>query len=108
MVAASRDAYDGSGQRQAGHIMNSEYGLHIPDELEKRMLRCRAPVRDAIRKRLRDIAIGAGKNRQRVKTAAAREPPLRFYVYEGYKIAYQLDAADRRVIVLDIELLPVS
>src|SRR3954469_3072705 len=89
-------------------VMNSEYGLHIPDELVKRMRRCRAPVRDAIRERLRQIAIGAGKARQRVKAAAPREPPLRFYVYEGYKIAYQLDAADRRVVVLDIELLRVS
>ncbi len=89
-------------------VMNSEYGLHIPDELAQRMLRCRAPVRDAIRERLRQIAIGAGKARQRVKAVAPREPPLRFYVYEGYKIAYQLDAADRRVVVLDIELLPIS
>ena len=88
--------------------MNTEYGLHISDEIEKRVLRCRASVRDAIRTRLRQIAIGAGKARRRVKALAPGEPPLRFYVYEGYRIAYQLDAASRRVVVLDLELLPID
>jgi mRNA-degrading endonuclease RelE of RelBE toxin-antitoxin system len=89
-------------------VMNTEYGLHISDELEKRMLRCRTPVREAIRERLRQIAIGAGKARRRGKTVALKEPPLRFYVYEGYRIAYQLDAASRRVVVIDIDLLPID
>jgi len=88
--------------------MNTEYGLQISGELEKRVLRCRASVRDAIRARLRQIAIGAGKARQRVKALVPGEPPLRFYVYEGYRIAYQLDAASRRVVVLDLELLPIE
>jgi mRNA-degrading endonuclease RelE of RelBE toxin-antitoxin system len=88
--------------------MNTEYGLHVSDELEKRMLRCRASVRVAIRERLRQIALGAGKGRRRVRTPASNEPPLRFYVYEGYRIVYQLDAGKRRVVVLNIELLPVD
>jgi len=88
--------------------MNTEYGLQISGELEKRVLRCRASVRDAIRARLRQIAIGAGKARPRVKALVPGEPPLRFYVYEGYRIAYQLDAASRRVVVLDLELLPIE
>jgi len=88
--------------------MNTVYGLHLSDELEKRMLRCRAPVRDAIRGRLREIATGAAKGPQRVKAAAVKVPPLRFYVYEGFRIAYRLDAESRRVVVLDIERLPVD
>ena len=88
--------------------MNTVYGLHLSDELEKRMLRCRAPVRDAIRGRLREIATGAGEAPRRGKAAAVREPPLRFYVYEGLRIGYRLDAESRRVVVLDIERLPVD
>ena len=88
--------------------MNIQYGLHIPDALEKRMLRCRTPVRDAIRERLRQIAIGAGKAHQRLKAVAPKESPERFYVYDGYRIVYQLDAEGRRVVVLDIERLPVE
>jgi len=88
--------------------MNTEYGLHISDEVEKRILRCRTSVPDAIRERLRQIAIGAGNARQRVKAVVPRQPPLRFYVYEGYRIVYQLDADSRRVVVLNIELLPVD
>jgi len=88
--------------------MKTEYRLHVSEALEKRMLRCRAPVRDAIRKRLRQIAIAAGRARRRVKALAPGEPPLRFYVYEGHRIAYELDAPSRRVVVLDIQLLPVE
>jgi mRNA-degrading endonuclease RelE of RelBE toxin-antitoxin system len=88
--------------------MNTEYGLHISSEVEKRILRCRSTVRGAIRERLRQIAIGAGRARQRAKAVVPKEPPLRFYVYEGYRIVYQLDAHSRRVVVLDIQLLPVD
>jgi hypothetical protein len=88
--------------------MNTEYRLNISDALEKRMLRCRAPVREAIRERLRQIAIAAGRSRRRAKALAPGEPPLRFYVYEGHRIAYVLDVVSRRVVVLDIEPLPVD
>lgn len=86
----------------------TEYGLHVPDELEKRLLHARAPVRDTIRERLRQIAIGAAEGGNRIDTVAAGAPPLRFYVYEGYRIVYRLDTESRRVIVLDIELLPIE
>jgi mRNA-degrading endonuclease RelE of RelBE toxin-antitoxin system len=102
MVKDAADAYDRS------QPMTTTYGLHISDDLEKRMLRYRAPVRDAIRERLQEIATGAGKARQRGKTLTPREPPLRVYVYEGYRIAYQIDGASRRVVVLNIERVPVN
>jgi hypothetical protein len=88
--------------------MGTEYGLHISDELEKRILRCRVSVRDAIRKRLREIAVGAGKARARAKALAPKEPPLRFYVNEEHRVVYQLDTSSRRVVLLDIEQLPIS
>jgi hypothetical protein len=89
-------------------VVTPEYGFHVPDEIEKRMRRCRAPMRAAIRKRLDEIAASAGKGGRRVKISARKEPALRFYVYEGYRIDYQLDPESRQVVVLDLELLPVD
>jgi mRNA-degrading endonuclease RelE of RelBE toxin-antitoxin system len=86
----------------------ADYGLRISADIEKRMRRCRAPVRAAILKQLAEIAASAGTSKRRVKVAAQKEPPLRFYVYEGYRIAYQLDADTRRVVILDLQLLPVD
>ena len=88
--------------------MTTDYGFHISGELEKRMRRCRAPMRAAIRKRLDEIAASAGKGARRAKTPSGKAPPLRFYVYEGYRIAYQLDSKSREVVVLDLQLLPIE
>jgi mRNA-degrading endonuclease RelE of RelBE toxin-antitoxin system len=86
----------------------SKFGFHISAEVEKRMARWRASVRDEVRRRLAEIAASAGKTVRKVKAPERKEPPLRFYVYEGYRIAYQIDEEHRRVVVLDIELLPVA
>jgi len=95
--------------------VTTDFAFHISDEIERRMRRCRAPVREAIRKRLGEIAASAGKSRARAKASdrgarapERKEPPLRFYVYEGYRIAYRLDAASRRLVVLNLELLPAD
>jgi mRNA-degrading endonuclease RelE of RelBE toxin-antitoxin system len=89
-------------------IATSEFGFHISDAVEKRMRRWRAPVREEVRRRLAEIAESAGKVVRKAKAPDRKEPPLRFYVYEGYRIAYQVEEQLRRVVVLDIELLPVS
>jgi mRNA-degrading endonuclease RelE of RelBE toxin-antitoxin system len=79
------------------------YGLHISKEIELRLGRCRASIRSAIRERLQEIVTTAGKTRSAGKSSE-REPPLRFYVYEGYRVFYQIDPASRRVVVLDFEV----
>jgi mRNA-degrading endonuclease RelE of RelBE toxin-antitoxin system len=79
-----------------------EYDLHIPKEIAGRLGRRRAPVRTAIRDRLREIAVTAGGSRARSKRLAPKEPPLRFYVYEGYRVFYQVDPSTRRIVVLDL------
>jgi mRNA-degrading endonuclease RelE of RelBE toxin-antitoxin system len=33
---------------------------------------------------------------------------MRFYVYEGYRIFYQLDPRTRRVVVLDFGVVPAG
>jgi mRNA-degrading endonuclease RelE of RelBE toxin-antitoxin system len=89
-------------------VVTVDYGVRMSAEIEGRMRRCRASVRAAIQKQLGDIAASAGSNRRHAKVPEQQEPPLRFYVYEGYRISYQLDAKTRRVIVLDIQLLAVA
>ena len=79
-----------------------DYGLLISKELEGRLGRYRAPIRSAIQSRLKDIARDAGKRKSQRKGAEPREPPLRFYVYEGYRVFYQLDSRTRRLVVLDL------
>jgi mRNA-degrading endonuclease RelE of RelBE toxin-antitoxin system len=78
------------------------YALAFPQEVERRFLRFRASIRAAIRRRLEDIVAAAGKSRANAKMLAGKEPPLRFYVYEGFRVAYQVDPGTRRVVVLDI------
>jgi len=85
---------------------SKEYSLAFSRELERRLLRFRASIRAAIRERLDDIVAAAGKARARSKLLAGKEPPLRFYVYEGFRVVYQVDPGTRRVVVLDIAAVP--
>jgi mRNA-degrading endonuclease RelE of RelBE toxin-antitoxin system len=78
------------------------YALGFSRETERRLLRCRASLRAAIRERLESIALEAAKPGRRLKQPGRKEPPLRFYVYEGYRVVYQVDEQTRRVVVLDL------
>jgi len=95
---------------RAGKVANeaATYSVRIPTDVERRIRRCRASVRAAIQKNLGEIASSASAQRRLAKTPDQKEPPLRFYVYEGFRIAYQLDPEARRVVVLDLELLPAE
>lgn len=85
-------------------VVTTDYGFQISPEIERRMRRCRASLRQAIRTRLGEIAQRAGKAHQPDTGNARKEPTLRFNADEGYRIAYQVDSQTRRVVVLDIEL----
>ena len=89
-------------------MTTTNYGLHIPSEIERRIGRCRASVSGAIRERLREIAVAAGKTRSRPAARVVREPPLRSHVQDGYQVLYQVDSGTRRVVVLGFGLLPVG
>ncbi len=78
------------------------YGLVMSKELEGKLRRCRAPIRAAIRDQLKDIADAASGLAKAAKPKSPKEPPHRFYVYDGYRVFYQLDAGTRRVVVLDV------
>jgi mRNA-degrading endonuclease RelE of RelBE toxin-antitoxin system len=80
----------------------AEYALGFSKDVERRFLRFRASVRLAIRERLEGIATAASKVGKASKHLGRKEPPLRFYVYEGYRVVYQVDQDTRRVVVLDL------
>jgi hypothetical protein len=82
--------------------MKIDYGLHIPKAVERRIGRCRAAVQSAIRTRLQELVVAATKGRTRLERALAKAPPLRFYIYEGYRISYRIDPVTRRVVVLGL------
>jgi mRNA-degrading endonuclease RelE of RelBE toxin-antitoxin system len=85
------------------------FTLNIPADVERRLDRCRASIRRAIRDRLRDIAVAAAQEAsrpRRTKSPRAGEPTLRFYVYEGYRVLYRLDPETRRVVVSDLAAAP--
>jgi mRNA-degrading endonuclease RelE of RelBE toxin-antitoxin system len=86
--------------------VTTEYALEISGDLQRRLRRCRASIREAIHDRLQEIAVAAGQSRSRAKRLVRQEPPLRLYVLEGYRIFYQVDPETRRVVVLDLTSVP--
>jgi len=88
--------------------MKSEYKIHIGAGIEGRIGRCRASVRAAVAAGLRNIAVTAGESHGRARAPLKKSPSMRFYVYEGYRVFYQLDPRTRRVVVLDFGDVPAA
>ena len=73
------------------------FGLHISTDIERRLARCRASIRD----QLQEIALVAERSSGRARRSERKEPPLRFYIHESYRVFYQVDPVARRIVVLD-------
>jgi hypothetical protein len=86
--------------------MTNEYKVHLGTGIEGRIGRSRASVRAAVGDSLRNIAITAGESHGRARGLAKKGPLMRFYVYEGYRVFYQLDQRTRRVMVLNFDVVP--
>jgi mRNA-degrading endonuclease RelE of RelBE toxin-antitoxin system len=81
-----------------------DYTLHVPDDVARQLQHCRASMRVSIQKALQGIVESAAAKRPLRKPASiAKGPPLRLYVFEGFRVSYQVDAATRRVVVLDMQ-----
>ena len=87
--------------------MTNEYKVHLGTGIEGRIGRCRASVRAAVGDSLRNIAITAGESHGRAPAVSKMGPLMRFYVYEGCRVFYQLDQRTRRVMVVDFGVMPV-
>jgi hypothetical protein len=78
-----------------------DYLLHIPEEIERRLRRCRLSIRQAIHARLVKIAKVETKGHSaRRARPATLGPALRFYASESYRVSYNVDRKRRRVVVL--------
>jgi hypothetical protein len=88
--------------------MKPEYKVHLATEMKGRIGRCRASVRAAIEDGLHSIAVTAGQSHGREQVSVKKGPSMRFYVYEAYRILYQLDPRTRRVVVLEVGVVPTG
>lgn len=80
------------------------YTLHVPTDIERQIDRCRASIRASIRQRLQEILDGAAKRLASAKKSPTpKGPPLRFYVYDGYRVSYQVNPVTRSILVLALD-----
>lgn len=84
------------------------FTLHIPKDIEAQLRRCRVSIRQSIRTQLKSIVerLATVSPASREKSPASEGPPHRFYVFEGYRISYQVDPITRRVVVLTLGETP--
>jgi mRNA-degrading endonuclease RelE of RelBE toxin-antitoxin system len=79
------------------------YTLTIPTPIVVQLQKCPATLRQAIRKRLREITDGVtAYPPARGKVAPVLGPPLRFYVSERYRVSYQVNPLTRSIVVLEL------
>jgi mRNA-degrading endonuclease RelE of RelBE toxin-antitoxin system len=80
-----------------------QYTLEIPAEVKRQLRRFRASIRGSIQTHLQEIVDGATARPSAGKKAAPHQgPPLRFYVFEGCRVFYQVNTTARRVVVLEL------
>jgi mRNA-degrading endonuclease RelE of RelBE toxin-antitoxin system len=81
----------------------NRFTLHIPKDVAAQLSRCRVSIRQSIRKRLQEIIEGLAKRPEAPpQPTESAGPNLRFYVFEGYRVSYQVDPASRKVVVLKL------
>ncbi len=85
-------------------LLTSEYTLHIPASIERRLSRVSALAQGAIRAALRQTVLGATGSK--LGTVGERLfPPLRLYA-NGYRVFYQLERDTHRLVVLSFGKAP--
>ncbi len=85
----------------------SDYSVRISEDIGRQLRRCRASFRQSIQKRLQEIVDEAtALPVSRRPAAATQGPRLRFYVFEGYGVSYQVDHITRSVTIT--KLRPAS
>jgi hypothetical protein len=81
----------------------AQYTLQLPNGVERQLARCRASIRRSIQKRLQEIVDQASSAAPATGPSPAPQgPPLRFYVFEGCRVSYQLNPVTRSVVVLKL------
>ena len=86
-----------------------KYTLRMPKAVEQQLQKCRASIRQTINERLRVIVEAVATHPPALRKSPGRKPPtsqgppLRFYVLEGYRVSYVVNAVTRSVDVLELQ-----
>jgi mRNA-degrading endonuclease RelE of RelBE toxin-antitoxin system len=91
------------GDRQAGTM--KQYTLQLREKVERQLRGCRTSIRQSIRQKLQEILALADRPVRR-RLLVPDGPPLRFYVFEGYRVSYEINARTRRVVVIELRTEP--
>jgi hypothetical protein len=84
----------------------SPYTLRLTADIGRQLRRCRASIRQAIGVRLQEIVTAAPGRRSPPPRVPTGGPKLRFYVFDGYRVSYEIRPASRTVAVLEIRSEP--
>lgn len=83
------------------------FKVQIGEVAQRQLQRCRVSIRASVLSKLQaiveDLSVGAAAQRRPVVSAG---PPHRFYVWEGMRVSYQVNAVTRRVTVLELRAEP--
>ena len=101
-LIAWRSSLAGDESRRRAAMAMKRYTLHMKEELERQLERCRSSIRQSITKKLQEIVMLAESRAPSGPEPSRGEPPLRFYVFEGYRISYEINPRTRRVVVLEL------
>jgi hypothetical protein len=82
------------------------YSLQLTGDIARQLQRCRASIRQAIELKLQEILAAAPGHASPSPRPQVGGPPLRFYVFEGFRVSYEIRPASRTVAVLDIRKAP--
>jgi hypothetical protein len=77
----------------------AQYTLQVPKDVERQLSGCRLSIRRSIEARIQTIVAEASSKGTR---AASQGPPLRFYVFEGCRVTYQVNPVTRTVHLLKL------
>jgi len=83
-----------------------QYTLTLTGDIARQLRRCRLSIREAIELKLQGIVATAPARPARSPAVPTAGPALRFYVFEGYRVSYEIRPATRTVAVLEIRNEP--
>ena len=89
-----------------GRVAMKHYTLQMKKDVAQRLRNCRASIRQSIERKLQEIIAMAAEGRPAKPRSRPIGPPLRFYVFEGYRVSYEVNPLTRKVLVLELRNEP--
>ena len=83
-----------------------QYTLQMNKDVARQLQNCRSSIRQSIERKLQEIVAMTADRLIAKRLPRPTGPPLRFYVFEGYRVSYQVNPSTRNVIVLGLRPEP--